>query len=103
MAIAQTIVETLVVRVVEPLLLHGPFEFPIDLGHEAEPRVPLADGARGVGPEGRSATSPSTLEDVGQNEHGHVAPHAVALPGDAEELAAHRLLRRRIAVIELQR
>ena len=39
----------------------------------------------------------------GQHEHGHVAAHPVALPGDPHELADHRLLRRRVAVVELQR
>src|SRR5688572_2496056 len=34
--IAQSIVQSLVVRVIEPLLLHGPFEVPIHLRHEAE-------------------------------------------------------------------
>ena len=56
-----------------------------------------------LGPEERSATTPGALEDVGQDEHGHVAPHAVALHGDLQKLAAHGVLRCRIAVIELQR
>ena len=42
-------------------------------------------------------------KDVGQHQHGHVAAHAVALPGDLPQLADHRLLRGRVAVVELQR
>ena len=40
--LAQPIVQSLVVGVVEPLLLHGPFEVPVDLRHEAESRNRLA-------------------------------------------------------------
>ena len=54
-------------------------------------------------PEQRRPASPGPLEDVGQDEHGHVAAHAVTLPGDLQQLADHRLLRGRIAVVELQR
>src|SRR5436190_15815194 len=93
-AVAQAIVETLVVRVVEALLVHGRFEVPIDFGHEAEPRNPFADARRRLGPEERGATTPGALEDVGEDEHRHVAPQPVALSGDSEELATHRLLRR---------
>src|SRR5262245_114997 len=71
-ALAQAIVETLVVRVVEPLLLHGPFEVPIDLGHEAEPRAPRAYRSYRLGPEERRATSPGAREDVGQDQHRHI-------------------------------
>src|SRR5689334_5659250 len=45
----QTIVEALVVRVVEALLLQGCLEIPVRLGHEQEVRVLIAyllDGAR---------------------------------------------------------
>ena len=42
------------------------------------------------------------LEHVGQDQHGHVAAHAIALPGDSLQLADHRLLQFRVAVVELQ-
>jgi hypothetical protein len=41
--------------------------------------------------------------DLGQDEHRHIAADAVALPGDRFQLADHRLLQVRVAVIELQR
>ena len=47
--------------------------------------------------------APGPLEDVRQDQHGHVAAHAVALAGDLQQLADHRLLRGRVAVVELQR
>ena len=101
--LAEPVVQPLVVGVVEALLQHRPFEVPVDLGHEAEAR----DAARGPAPSHRARTAgrdaPGALEDVRQDEHGHVAAHAVALPGDPEQLAEHRLLRGRVAVVELQR
>ena len=49
-------------------------------------------GFDGLRPEGIGADAPGALEHVGQDEHRHVAAHAVALPGDAFQLADHRLL-----------
>src|SRR5687767_2492563 len=92
-------VRWLVVGVDEPLLQHGPFEIPIDLGHEAEPRGLFADSCRRLRPEEWRAPSPGAREDIRQHQHRHVTPHAVALPGDPEEFATHRGLRRRTAVI----
>src|SRR4051812_28779144 len=91
-AVAETIVEALVVRVVEALLVHGRFEVPIDFGHEAESWNPFANARRRLGPEERSTTTPGALEDIGEDEHGHVTPHPVALFGNSEQLAPHRLL-----------
>ena len=101
--LAQAVVEPLVVGVVEPLLLHRPFEVPVHLGHEAEARHPLPHPPGRLRPEQRRPAAPGPLEDVRQDEHGHVAAHAVALAGDPQQLADHRLLRGRIAVVELQR
>jgi hypothetical protein len=84
LAAAEAVVEAFVVRVVEPLLLQLPLEVPVDLGHEAEARHPLPHPPRRIGPEGRRPAAPGPLEDVGQDEHRHVAAHAVALPGDPE-------------------
>ncbi len=47
--------------------------------------------------------APGAFEHVGQDQHRHIAAHAVALPGDSRELADHRLLQVRVAVVELQR
>ena len=60
-------------------------------------------GLRCFRPEEISADAPSAFEDIGQDQHGHIATHAVALTGDALQLADHRLLALRVAVVELQR
>ena len=54
-------------------------------------------------PEQLRAGSPGPLEDLRQDQHGHVATQAVTLPGNLFQNADHGLLRRRIAVVELQR
>src|SRR5205823_2048090 len=47
--------------------------------------------------------APGSLEDFGQDEHRHVAPDAIALAGDFQELAFHRLLSGQVGVVKLQR
>ena len=84
-AVAQPIVQPLVVGVVESLLLQRPFEIPVDLGHEAEAGRLLAHARGGSRPEGLRAEAPRPLEHVGQHQHRHVAAHAVALSGDLHE------------------
>ena len=101
--VAEAVVQPLVVGVIEALLLQRPFQVPVDLGHEAEVRDTLAHAPGRLRPEGLGLDAPGPLEDVGQDQHGHVAAHAVALPGDLHQLADHRLLRGRVAVVELQR
>src|SRR5499433_3401663 len=101
--LAQPIVEPLVVSVVEALLHHGPLEIPIHLRHEREARCALPRPADRLRPEQWRPSPPGPLEDVRQDEHGHVAADAVALASNPEQLADHRLLRGRIAVVELQR
>ena len=54
-------------------------------------------------PEQISPDAPRTFEHLGQDEHGHVAAHTIALPGDSLQLADHRLLQVRVAVVELAR
>src|SRR5439155_23720952 len=56
MPLAQPVVESLVVSVVEALLLHGPFEVPVHLGHEAKTRNARAHSPRRLGPERRCWT-----------------------------------------------
>src|SRR5437660_945821 len=50
--VAQAVVETFVVGVVEPLLLEGPLEVPVRFGHEDEVRPALAHARDGRRPEG---------------------------------------------------
>ena len=102
-ALLQAVVEPLVVGVVEALLLEGPLEVPVDLGEEEEARDLGSDGLRGPGPERRGGDPPGPLEDLRQDEHRHVAADAVALAGDPPELAEHRLLEGRVAVVQLER
>src|SRR4051794_37562242 len=47
----EPIVEALVVAVVEALLLELPFEFPVRLRHEAEPRLVSLDSRNDLAPE----------------------------------------------------
>ena len=101
--LVQAVVEPLVVRVVEALLEHRPLEVPVDLGHEAKPPRALPNALDHPRPEQRRPAAPGPLEDVGQDEHRHVAPHAVALPADLHQLVLHRLLRGRVAVVQLER
>ena len=54
-------------------------------------------------PEEIGPDAPGAFEHIGQDQHGHVAAHAVALLGDSLQLADHRLLQFRVAVVELQR
>src|SRR6478609_4999922 len=68
--IAKTIVEPLVVGVIEALLLKRPFLVPIDFGHEGEVGMALAHFLRRSRPKQRGTMAPSALEYVGQDEHG---------------------------------
>src|SRR5215831_1223672 len=65
MAVAQAVVESLIVGIVEPLLLQRPFQVPVNLGHEAETRRLLAHTLRCLGPKGFGLDTPGTLKDVG--------------------------------------
>ena len=53
-------------------------------------------------PEKLCRYAPGTLKDVRQNEHRHVAAHSVTLAGDFHQLAGHRFLRGRVAIVELK-
>ena len=63
----------------------------------------MAHRGDGLRPEGLDAPAPGALEDLGQQQHGHVAAQAVALAGDALQLDDHRLLQLRLGVVQLQR
>ena len=83
--LAQTVVQALVVGVVEALLLQRPFEVPVDLNHEEEAWGALAHPPSRLRPEQRCPLARDAFEDVGQDQHGHVATDAVALAGDFQE------------------
>ena len=77
----EPVVQPLVVGVVEALLLQVPLQIPVDLGHEQEAGMLFLDARDGVGPEGLSLDAPGAFEDVGEDEHGHVAADPVAAVG----------------------
>ena len=60
----------------------------------------LVHGGEAVG--GQGPLSPGALEDLGENQHGHVAAHAVGDLGQLEEHLGHRLPEGRVAVVELE-
>src|SRR5262249_52421985 len=91
--IAPASVQALVGRIIESLLLQRPFQLPVNFGHEREARKTLAHAPGCRRPEKGSTLAPGAFEDVGQDEHGHVAADAVALAGDLQEFADHRFLR----------
>ena len=78
--LAQPIVEPFIVGVIESLLLHRPFPVPVDFGHELEVRMFASYRLGGLGPEEISVDAPRAFEHVGQDQHRHVAAHAVACP-----------------------
>src|SRR6201990_622460 len=61
-AMAEAIVEALVVAVVEALLLQRPFEIPIGLGQEREVGMGLPRGCDRPWPERRRRQAPGALE-----------------------------------------
>src|SRR6516164_8954134 len=100
--VAKAIVESFVVSVVESLSLEGPFEIPVDLSHEAEVRNVLAHLPDRFRPERLRTDSPGSFEDLRQNQHGHVASQAVASVRNLDQLADHRFLGSRVAIVELK-
>ena len=102
MALPEAIVEPFIVGVVEALLLERPFQVPVDLGHEEEAGNTFAHPLGRRRPEERRTLAPGSFEDLGQDQHGHVAAHAVALSGNPHQFADHRFLRGGVGVVELQ-
>src|SRR6516225_11114843 len=66
MTVSQAVVKPLVVTIVEALLVQGPFEVPINLGHKGEGRIFLADRRGRLRPEWVRRQSPSALKNVRQ-------------------------------------
>src|SRR5579872_7243219 len=102
LTLPQAVIEPLVISVVEPRLLEGPFQVPINLGHKTKARNPFAHQPDGERPEWQRLFAPSTLKHLGKNQHRHVATDTITLAGNSLEFPAHRLLGGWIAVIELQ-
>ncbi len=100
---AQPVIQALVVAVIEALLLQGPFHVPIGLGHKGEVQVLLAHGGDRLRPERFRTHSPGAFKDFGQQQHGHVAAHAVAFAADCGQLLDLGGLQCGIGVVELQR
>src|SRR4051794_7055980 len=87
-AVEQTIVEMLVIAVIEPELLKRPFEVPVCFSDKDELGVPSTYGCNDIGPvlgcgPFSGAVSPSLNEDVVEQKHCHVAAHSITLPGYA--------------------
>src|SRR5262249_4896968 len=64
--LTKAVVEPLVVRVVETLLLERPFQVPVNLRHEDETGHSFAHALSRLWPEERRALTPGSLEDLGQ-------------------------------------
>src|SRR5262245_23980232 len=61
MTLAQPIVKPFIVRVVEPLLLHPPFQVPVDFGHKTKVRKFFANLLGRFGPEWLRRDAPGPL------------------------------------------
>ncbi len=102
-AVHQAVVEFLVVGVIEALLLESPLHIPVNLGQKEETRELRMDALRGPRPEMIGGNVPGPLEDLRDNQHGHVTADAITLARDPPQLAEHGLLQIRIAIVQLQR
>ena len=100
---AQPVIEPLVVAIVEALVLQRPFEVPIDLRHESEAGVGLADRGDRLGPERLRRQAPGAVEHLGQQQHRHVAAQPIAMLGNRRQLRHLGRLQHRIGIVELQR
>src|SRR5688500_18732922 len=84
MPFAETIVKALVVSVIEALLLHGPFHVPVHFRHETELGMLIAHAPGGFRPEWRRRDVPCLLKNFREDQHRHVAAHAITMPGNSE-------------------
>jgi len=105
--VLQPVEEPFVVAVVEALLHQLPLQVPVRLGHEQEIRVVRSNGADDLAPvfAGRARSRPRTpglFEDPGDEEHGHVTAHAVALAGDLAKRLDGGAPQPRVECVELQ-
>src|SRR6516162_6678097 len=103
----QTVIESLVIAEVEPVLLQFPLKVPIRLRYEEEAGMLSFHRRDDVSPvlcrgsEAR-ATPPGAFEDCIQQKHRHVATYAVALAGYVPQSCDHCLSQPRLKSIELQ-
>ena len=103
MAVAQAVVEPLVVGVVEAQLLERPFQVPVDLGHEGEIAVGRDAPLRWHRTRSGSMTMPQVRRKTsGSSSIAMSQRIAVAQPGDPQQLAAHRRLQLGAAIVQLQ-
>ena len=103
----QAIVEPLVVAEIKALLLQLPFQVPIGFSDEAEVRVSMLDRRNHVNPILRRrcrscATTPGAYENGIQEQHRHIATHAVALRGYIQERLYDRFSQPELEGVELQ-
>ena len=88
--VEETVVEPLVVAVVEAELQQLPLEVPVGLGGEQHLRVDGSDGGDDLRPvlapgHRTWSVSPCPSEHVVEHQHGHVAPHAIGQAADVDE------------------
>src|SRR5688572_31159223 len=105
--VSETVVQPLVVAVVEALLLKLPLQIPVSLRDEEKLRMRLLQRGYDIAPvfrRGRStcAAAPRALEDRADEQHRHVAAYAVAPDGYVRERRDRCLSERGIKCIELQ-
>ena len=72
---------------------------PPNAGDRRRPKRRI-DGGRSV--RRQPAIAPGALEHFGQDQHGHVAAHTVALFGDRHELVGHRGPQARLSIVQLE-
>jgi hypothetical protein len=106
-ALAEEVVQLLVVDEVEAFLVQPVLQPPVRLGEEQEARLAREHGRDRRPPEALQrrlrpqAAFPCPRKDVRQHEHGHVAADAVALGGDAAEDLLHGLASGAARVVDL--
>src|SRR6516165_384552 len=103
----QAIVEPLVVAKIESLLLELPFEIPICLRNKKKARMGLFHRGNDLAPVVRrrarpGAVAPGSLEYGIEEQHRHVASHAVALLSDAQKCPDSSLSLTRVEGVQLQ-
>ena len=109
----QAVVKPFVIGVMETLLLQVPFAVPVCLRHEDEIRMRRGHGGNRLRPKWRidrrravariRAVAPGFANHVGEEQHRHVAAHAVAALGDVPQVVDHRGAQAGMTIVQLQR
>src|SRR4029450_809457 len=102
----NSVVQSLVVAVIEALLLQRPLKIPISLGEEQESRMRLADGGDHCRPivrlwRGTDAITPGSGKNVTHDQHRHIATDTVALLGNLAERLDHNSAQGRSKGVQL--